>query len=51
VLGRGYSLTTRERDGAIVRRAGEVEVGERVDVRLARGGLYARVEGRREEPA
>jgi exodeoxyribonuclease VII large subunit len=49
VLGRGYALVTRERDGAIVRRPGEVEVGESVDLRLAHGGLAARVESRREE--
>ncbi|MCS5637350.1 MAG: exodeoxyribonuclease VII large subunit [Myxococcota bacterium] len=49
VLGRGYALATRERDGGIVRRAREVEVGERIDLRLAEGGLAARVEDRREE--
>ena len=49
VLGRGYALVTREHDGAIVRRAGEVEVGQSVDLRLAQGGLVARVESRREE--
>jgi len=49
VLGRGYALATRERDGRIVRSAGELEVGDRIDVRLARGGLGARVEDLREE--
>ena len=49
VLGRGYALATRERDGGIVRAASELEVGERIDVRLARGGLAARVEDLREE--
>ncbi len=49
VLGRGYALVTREHDGAIVRRAGEVEVGQSVDLRLAQGGLVARVESRLEE--
>ncbi len=49
VLGRGYALTTRTRDGAIVRRAAELKVGEQVDVRLAQGGLEARVEALREE--
>jgi exodeoxyribonuclease VII large subunit len=44
VLGRGYSLVTR-RDGTLVRRAGEVQVGERVDVRLSSGRLACSVEG------
>jgi exodeoxyribonuclease VII large subunit len=50
VLGRGYGLVTRARDGAIVRRADEIEIGETVDVRLGRGRLGARVESRQEEP-
>jgi exodeoxyribonuclease VII large subunit len=50
VLGRGYGLVTRARDGAIVRRAHEVEIGETVDVRLAHGGLVAQVEASQEEP-
>ena len=49
VLGRGYALATREQDGGIVRAASELEVGERIDVRLARGGLAARVEELRDE--
>lgn len=51
VLARGYALATRERDGAIVRRAGEVDLDERIELRLAEGGLLARVEARREEEA
>jgi len=43
VLGRGYALVRRERDGAILRAATEVEVGERLDVRLARGRIAAEV--------
>jgi exodeoxyribonuclease VII large subunit len=50
VLGRGYALVTRERDGAILRRSEEVEVGDSVDVRLAHGGLVARVATRRDAP-
>ena len=44
VLGRGYSLAYRERDGALLRGAEHVEVGERVRVRLSRGMLTCRVE-------
>ena len=51
VLARGYALATRERDGAIVRRAGEVDLDERIELRLAEGGLLARVEARREDEA
>jgi exodeoxyribonuclease VII large subunit len=43
VLGRGYSLVRRERDGTIVRAAAEVAVGERLDVRLASGRVVAEV--------
>jgi len=42
VLGRGYSLT-RTPDGRIVRRAGEVGVGDDVRVLLHEGGLECRV--------
>jgi len=41
VLGRGFALARRE-GGAVVRDAGEIAPGERLDVRFARGG--ARVE-------
>ena len=42
VLGRGYSIT-RDAQGRIVRDAAQVEVGEGVSVRLARGELGATV--------
>jgi exodeoxyribonuclease VII large subunit len=48
VLGRGYALVTAERDGRVVRMATQVEVGERVAVRLAEGGLLCEVLERRE---
>jgi exodeoxyribonuclease VII large subunit len=44
VLGRGYSLTSRQRDGALLRRANQVVVGEAVVTRLAEGELTSRVE-------
>lgn len=44
VLGRGYSLAYRERDGALLRGAEHAKVGERVRVRLSRGMLTCRVE-------
>lgn len=42
VLGRGYAITTRA-DGAVLRDAAEVAVGEEIGVRLHRGILSARV--------
>jgi exodeoxyribonuclease VII large subunit len=41
VLNRGYSIARRLPDGRIVRRAGDVQAGERIDVRLAAGSLHA----------
>jgi len=43
VLARGFSLTLRESDGAIVRAAGQAPPGEAILVRLARGRLRATV--------
>ena len=43
VLGRGYALVRRDRDGSIVRAAAELSVGERLDVRLASGRVRADV--------
>lgn len=43
VLGRGYALVRRERDGAIVRGPEQVDVGEGIRIRLARSGIVARV--------
>jgi exodeoxyribonuclease VII large subunit len=48
VLGRGYGLVRRARDGAIVREAGEAPSGELLDVRVARADLRVRVESSRE---
>ncbi|MFW6197777.1 MAG: exodeoxyribonuclease VII large subunit, partial [Myxococcota bacterium] len=46
VLGRGYAIALGERTGKALTSAAEVDVGERVHVRLARGTLAARVEER-----
>lgn len=43
VLGRGYALVRRGRDGGIVRSASEVEIGDRLDIRLASGRVEAEV--------
>jgi exodeoxyribonuclease VII large subunit len=48
VLERGYAIV-RGPSGAIVRRAGQVAKGERIDVRLAGGELRAEVEDVRED--
>lgn len=44
VLGRGYAIVHRERDGAIVRSPADAGPGERLRIRLAQGALRARVE-------
>ncbi len=46
VLGRGYSIVRREDDGAIVRAASDVAVGDRLDLQLAEGRLAAEVTDR-----
>jgi exodeoxyribonuclease VII large subunit len=43
VLGRGYGLVRRARDGAIVRDAADAPPGESLDVRVARAELEVRV--------
>lgn len=49
VLGRGYSVTRRAGDGAILRSHVEAPVGSDIDVRLARGALRATVTESRED--
>jgi exodeoxyribonuclease VII large subunit len=44
VLGRGYSVTRRAATGEIVRRAGDIQVGERIATVLAEGRLTSVVE-------
>jgi len=44
VLSRGYSLTRREASGEMLRRAGDVAVGERIETRLGSGRLTSLVE-------
>jgi exodeoxyribonuclease VII large subunit len=44
VLGRGYSLTRREEDGAVVRDPDQVRRGERVITHLEGGRIVSRVE-------
>jgi exodeoxyribonuclease VII large subunit len=44
VLARGYSLAYKEKDGALLRRAEEATVGDRVRLRLSEGMLACRVE-------
>jgi exonuclease VII large subunit len=47
VLGRGYSLT-RLPSGAVVRSAGQVAVGDPLEILLHQGALGARVTGVKE---
>ena len=42
-LQRGYSITRRVQDGAVVRHAAEVKTGERVETQLAQGRLISEV--------
>jgi exodeoxyribonuclease VII large subunit len=44
ILARGYAVVTRELTGATVLSADEVNVGERLSIRLSRGGIRANVE-------
>jgi exodeoxyribonuclease VII large subunit len=46
ILGRGYSITRRLPDNLIVRAVDEVEIKGEVAVRLSRGELICRVEGK-----
>jgi len=43
VLGRGYSMTTREHDGELVRSAADVRIGERIMTRVAKGHIGSEV--------
>jgi exodeoxyribonuclease VII large subunit len=43
VLGRGYSMTTRMRDGAHVRSPSDVRIGESITSRLAEGQIESQV--------
>ncbi|MEW5743437.1 MAG: exodeoxyribonuclease VII large subunit [Myxococcota bacterium] len=45
VLGRGYAIASRAADGQVVRRATDVQVGDRLRVRLAQDEVEARVTG------
>jgi len=51
VLARGYALVRRAADGRIVRSPRDVRPSDRLDVRLAEGGLTARVETLDPDPA
>lgn len=44
VLDRGFCIVRREHDGAIVRDASPLEIGEHLRIRFARGGARVRVE-------
>jgi len=43
VLGRGYAIARRESDGRIVRAAGDVSLGDRLELRLAGGQIGVEV--------
>ena len=46
-LDRGYAIVSRQRDGKVLRDAAQVEPGEPIEARLARGRLEGTVTGRR----
>lgn len=48
VLKRGYTITQRKKDGAIIKSAGQVKVGERVVTRFAEGQIESTVEDPRQ---
>ena len=43
ILGRGYSILTRARDGAILRNAADAELEEEIIARLSQGQLSCTV--------
>ena len=45
-LDRGYAIVSRRRDGAVLREASQVEPGEHIDARLARGTVEGTVTAR-----
>ena len=47
VLGRGFSITENE-NGHVIRRADEVSLGDRIDIRLSHGSIAAEVVGANE---
>jgi exodeoxyribonuclease VII large subunit len=49
VLNRGYALVTREKDGRIVKRAEQVNVGEGVHIQVSQGSLEAEVKETHQE--
>ncbi len=49
VLARGYSLTTRERDALLIRRAAHLRRGERIVTRFIEGSVVSRVEEVRDD--
>jgi exodeoxyribonuclease VII large subunit len=49
-LQRGYAIATDPRDGTILRDARQVAVGDRLELRLARGRVEAEVTATRDEP-
>jgi exodeoxyribonuclease VII large subunit len=48
VLGRGFSITRRTKDGRIVRRAGDVREGDRLRTQTAEGDIASRVTDERQ---
>jgi exodeoxyribonuclease VII large subunit len=44
ILGRGYSITAKLPDGAIIKDAGSVQVGDRIETRLGKGKIRSRIE-------
>ena len=44
VLGRGYAIARRARDGVVIRSPRDAAVGERLDLRVADGALRVTVE-------
>jgi exodeoxyribonuclease VII large subunit len=44
ILGRGYSITTKLPEGAIIKDAASVKRGDEIETRLGKGKLRSRVE-------
>jgi exodeoxyribonuclease VII large subunit len=50
VLSRGYTITTRKKDGAIIRSARQIKVGERLTTQFADGTVESTVEDAKQLP-
>ena len=49
VLGRGYSIVQRLKDGKVLKKSGDIRVGESIKARLSEGEVICSVQGVKED--